>query len=171
MTERRLIFIVNEFSTKGKKSSHEIRQTMQRYSNDYEIHLTRYKRHATSLAEQLAAGIQKNSLIVAVGGDGTLNEVVKGLVNGNHSLPLAYVPTGSGNDFARSMNLPLTIEGSIRNIMETGTAESTGCAGLEGARIYQMSWLSTVSDSVWTARSFTESIRQKTSRRSANFLI
>ncbi|MDZ7833977.1 MAG: diacylglycerol kinase family protein [Alkalibacterium sp.] len=119
MTERHLIFIVNEFSTKGKKSSHEIRQTMQRYSNDYEIHLTQYKQHATALAEQLAAGIQKNSLIVAVGGDGTLNEVVKGLVNGNHSLPLAYVPTGSGNDFARSMNLPLTIEGSIRNIMET----------------------------------------------------
>ena len=113
-----MIFIVNEYSRNGKKTTHQLRQVMQRFDSTYEIHITQYKKHATVLAEHLARTIEKDALIVAVGGDGTLNEVVAGLLNAEPSLPLAYIPTGSGNDFARSLGLPLTVEASLKHILE-----------------------------------------------------
>ncbi|MFO8070165.1 MAG: diacylglycerol kinase family protein [Alkalibacterium sp.] len=119
MHNKHLIFIINEYSRHGKKTTNQIREIMDRFDSTYEIHITQYKQHATLLAESFANKIANNSLIVAVGGDGTLNEVVNGLVNAGNHLPVGYIPTGSGNDFARSLDLPLSIETSIHNIVET----------------------------------------------------
>lgn len=46
-------------------------------------------------------------LVVACGGDGTLNEVITGLQQGGHRTPLGYIPCGSTNDFASGLELPL----------------------------------------------------------------
>ncbi len=46
-------------------------------------------------------------LVVACGGDGTLNEVITGLQQGGHKTPLGYIPCGSTNDFASGLELPL----------------------------------------------------------------
>lgn len=47
--------------------------------------------------------------IICAGGDGTLDEVVQGMMEGNIDLPLGYIPAGSTNDFARSLGLPVRI--------------------------------------------------------------
>ena len=44
-------------------------------------------------------------LVAACGGDGTLNEVISGLLSGGHSTPVAYIPAGSTNDFAATVGL------------------------------------------------------------------
>lgn len=46
-------------------------------------------------------------LVVACGGDGTLNEVITGLQQGGHRTPLGYIPCGCTNDFANGLELPL----------------------------------------------------------------
>ena len=46
-------------------------------------------------------------LVVACGGDGTLNEIITGLLQGGHKTPLGYIPCGSTNDFANGLDLPL----------------------------------------------------------------
>ena len=67
---------------------------------------TEYPGHATELTRQ--AGEQGHDLVVAIGGDGTVHEVVNGLMQ----LPpetrpaLGIVPLGSGNDFAHILNVP-----------------------------------------------------------------
>ena len=55
----------------------------------------------------------KSDLIVVVGGDGTLNEVVNGLANRAHNTRIGIVPMGTGNDFARSLGLPSSLEENI----------------------------------------------------------
>lgn len=62
-------------------------------------------------------------MIVCCGGDGTLNEVISGCMDSQNPLPIGYIPTGSTNDFARSLNIPKNhIEAADAII--NGTAES-----------------------------------------------
>lgn len=69
----------------------------------YEIKLTEYAGHATEIARE---GRKKNTdIIVAVGGDGTVNEVARSLVNSNSALGI--IPCGSGNGLARHLLLPM----------------------------------------------------------------
>ena len=56
-------------------------------------------------------------VVVACGGDGTLNEVLTGLQLGGHSAALGYIPCGSTNDFANGLGLPVTPLPACRNIV------------------------------------------------------
>lgn len=67
------------------------------------IRYTRYPGHAAELA---AAEGKKFDRIVCCGGDGTLNETVSGIMRLEAPPPLGYIPCGSTNDFAASLNLP-----------------------------------------------------------------
>ena len=49
-------------------------------------------------------------LIMVVGGDGTVSEVVNGLIDGNHRTPLAILAAGTANDFAHAMMMPRNVE-------------------------------------------------------------
>ena len=57
-------------------------------------------------------------LIVCIGGDGTFNEVVAGLMSGNIDVPVGYIPAGSTNDFAASLKLSSDIMQACVDIME-----------------------------------------------------
>ena len=67
--------------------------------------MTRKPGHARKLASSAAGAGFEN--VVCVGGDGTLNEVIAGLLSSGSSLPVGYIPTGSTNDFAAGLGLPL----------------------------------------------------------------
>ncbi|MBC7264586.1 MAG: diacylglycerol kinase family lipid kinase [Chloroflexi bacterium] len=77
--------------------------------------------HATQLArEAMKAGYRH---IVAVGGDGTLNEVVNGLVDDgqvNPEVVLSLIPSGTGADFRKTVGIPHTTEGAIACACGTG---------------------------------------------------
>lgn len=73
-----------------------------------EILQTKAPGHATQLARTaIKSGVKT---IIAVGGDGTINEVVNGFFEGERAIPtdagLAIIPQGSGSDFSRVLNLP-----------------------------------------------------------------
>ena len=67
-----------------------------------------------------------HDIVVAMGGDGTYNEVVAGLVNSGLSIPLGYIPCGSTNDFAASMGLAKDIPQAAEDIC-LGTPVSVDC--------------------------------------------
>jgi diacylglycerol kinase (ATP) len=59
--------------------------------------------------------------IITAGGDGTLNETVNGVASSARRLCLGMVPLGTGNDFARSLNLPAAIEDNIDILLSANT--------------------------------------------------
>jgi len=100
---------------------------------------TEYRGHAGQLAAASAA--DGYDLVVTFGGDGTVNEVVNGLMSVPERPALAPIPGGSGNVFARTLGLPADASGAVQRILtavETG-AERTVGLGVAGDRYFTFS--------------------------------
>ena len=116
------LFIINPVAGKGKTLGlvPEIRAYCEGKDYEYEIVITEYPGHATEIARAQSAA--QTLRIYSVGGDGTLNEVLNGMAGSGSSL--GVVPSGSGNDFIKSIVgadipkdlLKSTIEGTERLI-------------------------------------------------------
>ena len=97
-------FIVNPNSRSGLglKIWEQLELILKERHIDYQIYFTRHPGHGTKLAAQIC-DTDADTLVV-LGGDGTIGEVVNG-IRDLTKMTLAYIPIGSGNDFARSMKL------------------------------------------------------------------
>ncbi|MBQ8046399.1 MAG: diacylglycerol kinase family lipid kinase [Prevotella sp.] len=112
--KRRIIFVMNPISGTGSKAEIPklISQHLDKERFDYEIILTEYAGHATEIATQAKEnGID---IVVAVGGDGTVNEVARGLTHSKTALGI--IPCGSGNGLARHLLLPMNPRKAIQII-------------------------------------------------------
>lgn len=101
-------FIINPSSSSGKHRTlwREIKEQLEKEKVDYKVAATKKTGDAKRLAREasLQASEQNPCIIVAIGGDGTVNEVVNGLIL-SPFLSFGYIPTGSGNDLARGLGL------------------------------------------------------------------
>ena len=105
--------IVNPVSDRDHTPSllPEIISNLQQLGVEVELVHTQAPDHATELAQKAVAdGFER---VVAVGGDGTCNEVANGLLlvpqRGSSTTMMGLIPTGSGNDWACSLGIPLDI--------------------------------------------------------------
>lgn len=126
----KLCFVINPKSGK-ERSDLLIRRLKGLLDKDgllYEFQITTKPGHAMVIAEKVAqSGLY--DLIVAVGGDGTINEVVNGMVRVciqhrhspiNHP-PLGLIPAGLGNDTARGLGIPRSLKAAYR-VLKRGSA-------------------------------------------------
>jgi YegS/Rv2252/BmrU family lipid kinase len=123
----KLLFIVNPVAGngRGRRVWHILETILKRDNFPHEVCMTSKPGGATELASQLAA--REPLAMVAVGGDGTLHEVAQGLSIQTLRCPLAYIPAGSGNDFARALRIPFDPEEALTRLMERfRTAQSDG---------------------------------------------
>ena len=74
-----------------------------KHNANLSIVFTEYKGHATIIAKE-ASQSDNYDVIIGAGGDGTINEVLTGSIGSNKSI--AILPWGTGNVFAREMNIP-----------------------------------------------------------------
>lgn len=115
MTEKKkIIFVVNPISgTQGKKAILKwIDERIDRSIYDYSIVRTEYAGHASIIAkEAVRDGID---IVVAIGGDGTINEIGRSLVHTNTALGI--IPCGSGNGLARHLRIPMDPKAAIEII-------------------------------------------------------
>ena len=109
--KKRIVFVVNPISgTQGKKAILKwIDERLDRSIYDYSIVKTEYAGHASQIA---AAAVQdKVDIVVASGGDGTINEIARSLVHTETALGI--IPCGSGNGLARHLRIPMEPKAAI----------------------------------------------------------
>jgi diacylglycerol kinase (ATP) len=111
----KVLFIVNKFSGTGYRADVEgkIIELCEKNNIECTIEFTQGRGHATELSKQ-AAHEKKFSKVIAVGGDGTVNEVAKGLL---HSpIPMGIIPKGSGNGLARHLQIPMPVAEAVKSL-------------------------------------------------------
>jgi len=113
---RTYTFIINPIAGKGrgKKLLHSLERKIHANFPESEILITQDRLHAFELAKKRKDNA--NEVVVAVGGDGTVNEVANGLIGGKAMM--SVIPIGSGNDFVKMFNIPTDIEKAISKIKQ-----------------------------------------------------
>ena len=113
---KRIVFIYNPISgISGKKMIvSQIESRLDKNLFSYIIRKTEYAGHATVLAQE--AVDEGVDVVCAIGGDGTVNEVGRALINTKTAL--AIIPSGSGNGLARHLHIPLDPISAIELINE-----------------------------------------------------
>ena len=109
--KKKIVFIINPISGTVSKSGIPalIEQVLDKEKYSYEIRETEHAGHAEEIAIECKE--QGVDVVVAVGGDGTVNEVARGITNSNTALGI--IPCGSGNGLARHLMLPMDFKKDI----------------------------------------------------------
>lgn len=105
LENNKLLFIVNTFAGKGIKDKkiQKITEIFTQKGWDVTVYKTKGRNDATLKAEKDAQSFDR---IVCMGGDGTLNEVICGIMKQSKNIPVGYIPAGSANDLGSSIGLP-----------------------------------------------------------------
>lgn len=117
MATRRFKVILNPVAGKGKAGERapEIESLLKAQGIEHEIFITRAVWHAAELAR--SAGKEGFDIVVAAGGDGTVNEVINGLVQaaqaGDRVPTLGVLSVGRGNDFSYGADIPADLEACV----------------------------------------------------------
>ena len=109
--KKKAVFVINLISGTSDKAAIPglIDQYLDKTKFEYEIAITQYAGHASEIASK--AKDDCVDVVVAVGGDGTVNEVARAIVHSNTALGI--IPCGSGNGLARHLLLPLNVRKAI----------------------------------------------------------
>ena len=140
-----IYFIVNEHSRSGKGADvwKQLEELLKKEEVPYQARRTEYAGHAVQIAEEISSLEDEEMKLVAVGGDGTINEVVNGIVD-FEKIQFGAIPTGSGNDFARGLGILETPQEILLRILESkGTKRidigSVSWEGCEKPRLFLIS--------------------------------
>jgi YegS/Rv2252/BmrU family lipid kinase len=121
-----MLFIINPISGKGKK----LKLAEKLLAKGYKVLFTEYAGHAEELAREAT-----DDVVVAVGGDGTVNEVARGLVGSNKALGI--IPCGSGDGLARHLGLSHNVDKALKTI-ERGECKSMDVADVNGRMFFSV---------------------------------
>jgi diacylglycerol kinase family enzyme len=134
----RALLVVNPAATTTSARVRDVIGTALASDLKLEIATTEYRGHARDLARRAAEGGEVQ-LVVSLGGDGTVNEIVNGLLHDGPDpagLPrLAVVPGGSTNVFARALGLPndaVEATGALLDALRAGSSRTVGLGLVRG---------------------------------------
>lgn len=111
-------FIVNPHSRSGLGQSvwNELDAILKENNIDYKVFFTEHAKHATEITKGITSDGEEHT-IIALGGDGTVNEIVNGITDFEKVI-FGYIPIGSSNDFARGMKLPKKPKKALQTILD-----------------------------------------------------
>ncbi len=114
---KKMLFIMNPFAgqKKANKALSEILLLFSQAGYEVVTHMTTGQGDASVEAQRWA---DRMDLVVCCGGDGTLNEVITGVLRAGSTTPIGYIPAGTTNDFASSLKLSGNLLQAARDIVE-----------------------------------------------------
>ncbi len=126
MIQSTIHFIVNTTAKTGGSASvwEVLKPVLEEQHIPYELHVTRFEGAATKIARKLSKAGEERIYLVAVGGDGTMNETINGITD-FEKVRFGVIPAGSGNDFARGLGLEKSVKG-LENIIQSIEQEEAG---------------------------------------------
>ncbi|WP_186461780.1 diacylglycerol/lipid kinase family protein [Mucilaginibacter pallidiroseus] len=132
--KRKALFIVNPVS--GGKKKDGVPELIKEYLDtdvfEYDTEYTTGVLHARHLA---GAAVDEYDVVVAVGGDGTINEIASAIAGTN--VVLGIIPSGSGNGLSRFLNIPMDIKGAF-NTLNNARSITIDAAKLNGQWFFNM---------------------------------
>ena len=117
MSQKRLLLIVNPNSGKGKIKN-ELLKVVETFSAEgYSVEV--YPTKARGDATEMVAHINEKDydLLVVCGGDGTLNEVITGLMSADIDIPIGYIPSGTLNEWSTGLGISKNIKQAAKDII------------------------------------------------------
>lgn len=126
-----LIINQNAGNGSGKSAAKKIIKQLTRNEIPFQTYYTEYPNHSKLLTQQLletvlypwpCSHVEHFPLLVVLGGDGTLHEVINALDN-KHNIPVGYIPCGSGNDFARGVDLSRDPLKALAHLLSVATPQ------------------------------------------------
>jgi len=114
LDKKKIMFIINPISGVGKQKT--VEKAIERYLDkskfDYVIKYTTHHKHAIDVSKNAAE--EQYDAVIAVGGDGSVNEVGQSLID--TPTAIGIIPAGSGNGLAHFMDIPFNVAKAIRVI-------------------------------------------------------
>lgn len=123
---KKAMVIANPSSGKEQAEEHidQIKEQLKKSEYSVDIRLTEGEGDATRFAKE--ACDSKYDAIIAMGGDGTMNETVNGLAEQTHRPKMGVIPLGTVNDFARALNVPLDPKEAIGVLVDKTNLTDVG---------------------------------------------
>ena len=124
--------IINPHASRGKaaKKAAKVIKILEEKNVEFVAHYTTRPKEATEIAKKLSD--EGATDIIALGGDGTVNEVLNGM--NPETVRLGIIPTGTGNDFVAAAKIPTDVKKAL-DIILNGEAKNTDymvCGGIRG---------------------------------------
>ena len=114
---KKMLFVMNPYSGMRRAVRYLVDIIAMFNRADYEVitHMTGGQGDAENVVREIAPRVD---LVVCCGGDGTFNETISGILKSGADVPVGYIPAGSTNDFASSMNLSTNVLQAAKEILD-----------------------------------------------------
>lgn len=114
---KKVLLIINPKAGKAKVKSSlfDIINILTEHDMTVSVEITRYGGHARDICTFIT---DEYDMVVCAGGDGTLNEVIAGIISSKKNIPIGYIPAGSTNDFASTLHLSKDMKKAALDIAE-----------------------------------------------------
>lgn len=124
MTNKLFHIIINPVGASGatNKLFQKVEPYLQKENIQYVVHTSSKQESISEIVSKLTS-TSEDTYLVVIGGDGSLNEAVNGIVSFEHTY-FGFIPCGSGNDYARSLSLPSNLY-DLLNIIFKGEVRRT----------------------------------------------
>lgn len=115
MSDKNVLLVVNPCSgkTRTRSSAEDIIKEFPEDEYDFSVHNTTCRGDATRIVKE---HYDDMDMVICCGGDGTLNETINGVMDMVERKPIGYIPMGTTNDLANTLNIPLKLKDAVELI-------------------------------------------------------